>query len=113
MKAGYDAQLKSIVLLKNKGNVLPLAKTKTVYVPKRTVPAARDWFGNGTTERVEYPVNMDIEKKYFNVTDDPSKADLAILFVKGPNGGVGYSKEDRQSGGNGYVPISVKFDTHH
>ncbi len=26
MKAGYDAQLKSMVLLKNKNNVLPLAK---------------------------------------------------------------------------------------
>src|SRR3982750_4518929 len=32
MKAGYDAQLKSVVLLKNKGNVLPLSKTKTVYI---------------------------------------------------------------------------------
>ncbi|HNP21841.1 MAG TPA: glycoside hydrolase family 3 N-terminal domain-containing protein [Panacibacter sp.] len=109
MKAGYDAQLKSIVLLKNKGNVLPLAKSKTVYIPKRTVPAARDWFGNSTPERVEYPVNIDIVKKYFNVTDDPSKADLAIVFVKGPAGGVGYSIEDRKSGGNGYVPISLQY----
>lgn len=109
MKAGYDAQLKSIVLLKNKSNVLPLAKTKTVYIPKRTVPAARDWFGNVTPERVEYPVNMDIVKKYFNVTDDPSKADLAIVFVKGPNGGVGYSSDDRKNGGNGYVPISLQY----
>lgn len=112
MKAGYDAQLKSIVLLKNKSNVLPLAKTKTVYIPKRTVPAARDWFGNMTPEHVEYPVNMDIAKKYFNVTDDPSKADLAIVFVKGPNSGVGYSKEDRQGGGNGYVPISLQYDAY-
>jgi len=110
MKAGYDAQLKSVVLLKNKGNVLPLAKTKTVYIPKRTVPAARDWFGNATPERIEYPVNLDIVKKYFNVTDDPSKADLAIVFVKGPNSGVGYNKEDRQNGGNGYVPISLQYE---
>lgn len=109
MKAGYEAQLKSIVLLKNKGNVLPLAKTKTVYIPKRIVPAARDWFGNVTPERLEYPVNMDIVKKYVNVTDDPSKADVAIVFVKGPNGGVGYSKEDRENGGNGYVPISLQY----
>ena len=115
MKAGYDAQLKSIVMLKNKGNVLPLAKTsagsggKTVYIPKRVVPAARDFFGNVTPERVEYPVNLDVVKKYFNVTDDPSKADLAIVFVKGPNSGVGYSKDDRQNGGNGYVPISLQY----
>jgi beta-glucosidase len=110
MKAGYDAQLKSIVMLKNKGNVLPLAKTsagsggKTVYIPKRVVPATRDFFGNVTPERIEYPVNPDVAKKYFNVTDDPSKADLAIVFVKGPNSGAGYSKDDRQNGGNGYVP---------
>jgi beta-glucosidase len=109
MKAGYDAQLKSIVLLKNKGNVLPLAKNKTVYIPKRVVPAARDWFGNATPERIEYPVNIDIVKKYFNVTDDPAKADMAIVFVKGPASGVGYSKEDRQKGGNGYVPISLQY----
>jgi beta-glucosidase len=110
MKAGYDAQLKSIVLLKNKAKVLPLAKTKTVYIPKRTVPAAKDWFGNVTPERVENPVNLDIVKKYFNVTDDPSKADIAIVFVKGPNGGVGYSADDRKNGGNGYVPISLQYE---
>jgi beta-glucosidase len=109
MKAGYDAQLKSIVLLKNKSNALPLAKTKTVYIPKRTVPATRDWFGNMTPERIEYPVSIDIVKKYFNVTEDPSKADIAIVFVKGPNSGVGYSSDDRKKGGNGYVPISLQY----
>src|SRR6188472_704907 len=31
MKAGFDAQLKSIVMLKNKSNTLPLQKNKTVY----------------------------------------------------------------------------------
>ncbi|HEU5165216.1 MAG TPA: glycoside hydrolase family 3 N-terminal domain-containing protein [Chitinophagaceae bacterium] len=112
MKAGYDAQLKSIVMLKNKNNTLPLAKTKTVYIPKRTVPAARDFFGNMTQERIEYPVNIDIVKKYFNVTEDPSKADLAIVFVKGPNSGVGYSSDDRKNGGNGYVPISLQYDSY-
>jgi beta-glucosidase len=112
MKAGYEAQLKSIVLLKNKAAVLPLAKTKTVFIPKRTIPATKDWFGNETPERKEYPVNMDIVKKYFNVTDDPAKADVAIVFVKGPAGGVGYSKDDRQSGGNGYVPISLQYSAY-
>lgn len=109
MKAGYQAQLKSVVLLKNKGNVLPLAKTKTVYIPKRIVPAGRDWFGNVSPERVESPINIDIVKKYFNVTDDPSKADIAIVIVKGPAGGVGYSAEDRKNGGTGYVPISLQY----
>lgn len=109
MTAGYEAQLKSLVLLKNKSKVLPIQKTKTIYIPKRVIPAGRDWFGNVTPEKIEYPVNMDIVKKYFNVTDDPAKADIGIVFVKSPDGGVGYSKEDRDKGGNGYVPISLQY----
>lgn len=109
MKAGYDAQLKSVVLLKNKNNLLPLSKTKTVYIPKRFVPSVKDFFGNATQEKVEYPVNLGIVKKYFNVTDDATKADIAIVFVKGPAGGSGYSQDDRKKGGNGYVPISLQY----
>jgi beta-glucosidase len=109
MKAGYEAQLKSIVLLKNKGNVLPIPKGKTVYIPKRFTPASKDWFGALTPEKLEYPVNMELVKKYYNVTDDPSKADFAIVFVNSPDGGVGYSKEDRTNGGNGYIPISLQY----
>jgi len=109
MTAGYEAQLKSLILLKNKGRVLPLKKNTTVYIPKRTVPAGRDWFGNATPEKIEYPVSLDIAKKYFNVTDDPAKAEVAIVFVKSPEGGVGYTKADRENGGNGYVPISLQY----
>ncbi len=109
MTAGYEAQLKSLVLLKNKNKTLPLQKNKTAYIPKRIVPAGRDWFGNVTPERIENAVNMDIVKRYLNVTDDPSKADFAIVFVKTPDGGVGYSKDDRDKGGNGYVPISLQY----
>lgn len=109
MKAGYEAQLKSIVLLKNKDRVLPLQKGRTVYVPRRLSPVARDWFGNVTPEKLDYPVNMEIVKKYFTVTDDPTKADVALVFVKGPDGGVGYDKADRGKGGNGYVPISLQY----
>src|SRR5678815_4118409 len=109
MKAGYEAQVKSIVLLKNKGKVLPLQKQKTVYIPKRFTAAGKDWFGNKKKKKTDYPVNLDIVKKYFNVTDDPSKADVAIVFIESPKGGTGYSKEDRQKNGNGYVPISLQY----
>lgn len=109
MKAGYEAQLKSIVLLKNTGGVLPLKKGISVYIPKRFIPSVKDFFGNITPEKLEYPVNMELVKKYFNVTDDPSGADVAIVFVKSPDGGVGYSKEDKEKGGNGYVPISLQY----
>jgi beta-glucosidase len=112
MKAGYEAQLKSVVLLKNKGSVLPVAKTKTVYIPKRLTPAGRDWFGNTTPEKLDYPVNMELVKKYYNITDDPAKADVALVFVKGPDGGVGYNKDDKANGGSGYVPISLQYSSY-
>lgn len=112
MKAGYETQLKSLVLLKNKSNVLPVQGRKTVYIPKRTVPARRDWFGNVTPEKIEDPVSVDLLKKYFNLTDDPSKADYAFVFVDSPETGTGYSREDRQKGGNGYLPISLQYETY-
>lgn len=108
MKAGYDAQLKSIVLLKNKNKVLPIAKGKTVYIPKRITPAGLDFFGQPSPEKSDYPVNLEIVKKYYNVTDDPTKADFAIVFIKSPISG-GYSSADRAAGGNGYVPISLQL----
>jgi beta-glucosidase len=112
MASGYKAQLKSIILLKNKGKVLPLQKKKTVYIPKRVTPAGRDWFGIITPEKIDDPVNMDLVKKYFNITNDPAKADVAIVFVKSPDGGVGYSRDDRDKGSNGYVPITLQYSTY-
>ena len=108
MKAGYDAQLKSIVLIKNQNKTLPIAKGKTVYVPKRTTPPGVNFFGMPTPEKTEYPVNLELIKKYYNVTDDPAKADFAMVFIKSPVSN-GYSRADREAGGNGYVPISLQL----
>ena len=108
MKAGYDAQLKSIVLIKNQNKTLPIAKGKTVYIPKRTTPASVNFFGQATPEKTEYPINVDLVKKYYAVTEDPTKADFAIIFIKSPVSG-GYSRADREAGGNGYVPVSLQL----
>lgn len=108
MKAGYDAQLKSIVLIKNQNKTLPIAQGKTVYIPKRTTPPGVNFFGMPTPEKTEYPVNLDLIKKYYTVTDDPAKADFAIVFIKSPVSN-GYSRADREAGGNGYVPISLQL----
>ena len=108
MKAGYDAQLKSIVLIKNQNKTLPIAKGKTVYVPKRTTPAGLNFFGAPIPEKTEYPVNIELIKRYYTVTDDPTKADFAMVFIKSPISG-GYSRADREAGGNGYVPISLQL----
>ncbi len=108
MKAGYEAQLKSIVLLKNQNKTLPIQKGKTVYIPKRVTPASINSFGQAAPEKIEYPVNLDLIKKYYTVTEDPAKADFAIVFIKSPISG-GYSRADREAGGNGYVPISLQL----
>ncbi|QQL48620.1 glycoside hydrolase family 3 protein [Mucilaginibacter ginkgonis] len=109
MKAGYDAQLKSIVMLKNKANVLPLKTMKTVYVPKQYTPAGRNFLGMPIPEKTDYPVNINLVKKYFRVTDDPAKADYALVFINSPASQGGYSADDVKKGGNGYLPISLQY----
>lgn len=109
MTAGYEAQLRSIVMLKNRGGTLPLEKQATVYIPKRYTPARTTFFGRVTPESLDYPVNMDLVKKYFSVTDDPKNADAALVVVASPDGGTGYDRADAESGGNGYVPISLQY----
>ena len=110
MQAGYNAQLKSVVMLKNKSRVLPLKKGITVFIPKRFTASRKDFFGNITPEKWDDALSPDLVKRYFNVTDDPSKADAAIVFISSPDGGPGYNREDlSKPGGNGYVPISLQF----
>lgn len=113
MEAGYDAQLKSIVLLKNKASILPLKEKKTVFIPKIYTASKKDWWGIGSMPKFEYPVNLELVKKYYNVTDEPSKADFAIVFVTSPQSlEDGYDLNDRTNGSNGYVPISLQYGTY-
>ncbi len=116
MAAGYEAQLKSIVMLKNKGNILPLQKNlpegkagKTVYVPKQYRPPGKNFLGMPTPEELDYPVSIDIIKKYFKVTDNPDEADYALVFIESPNSGGGYNSEDAKAGATGYVPVNLQY----
>lgn len=114
MTAGFQAQLKSIVLLKNKNKALPVKKENTVYIPKRYVPASSNFFGAPIPARWEDPLKLEIAAKYFNLTEDPSKADMAIVVINNPENGrtAGYRTEDAESGGNGFFPISLQYDTY-
>ncbi|MBT2700941.1 glycoside hydrolase family 3 C-terminal domain-containing protein [Bacillus sp. ISL-40] len=109
MQEGYEAQLKSIVMLKNRNNILPLSKEGIVYIPKKYTPAGKDWFGKPTPEKFEYPINIDVARKYFKVTENPAEADFGLVFISTPKAGTGYSHEDVKEGGNGYVPISLQY----
>ncbi|MEB8328898.1 glycoside hydrolase family 3 C-terminal domain-containing protein [Flavobacteriaceae bacterium KMM 6897] len=109
MKAGYSAQLRSIIMLKNHENALPLKTKEKVYVPQRYIAASKNWFGMETPEKTVYPFNMEVVKKYFEVVENAEEADFALVGIKNPDGGVGYDREDVAKGGNGYVPISLQY----
>ena len=109
MSFGYQAQLKSIVMLKNKNNALPITEPGTVYIPKRFTPAGKNFLGFNIPEKTEYPVNLEIVKKYFKVTDNPDNADFALVVIASPNSGGGYDANDVKNGGNGYVPVSLQY----
>jgi beta-glucosidase len=64
LAAGYAAQLKSLVLLKNANNVLPVAANKKIYVDG---------------------INKDVAAQYGSVVDDPKNADIAIIRVASPS----------------------------
>ena len=102
MQEGYDAQLKSLVMLKNKNNVLPINERKKVYIPKRRIKESKDWFGNVIPAREIDPANKSIVEKYFDVVNNPNEADFSIVFIQSPKT-VGYTKED------GYLPISLQY----
>lgn len=111
MKEGYDAQVKSLVMLKNKHHVLPLKNQQLkVYVPKRYFPPVADFFGNKTKDYWDYPVSLELVSHYYQVVDSPSEADFALVFIQGPMSGTGYDAADVKKGGNGYVPISLQYN---
>ena len=115
MAAGYDAQLKSIVMLKNKGNSLPIAKNTKVYIPKKFVAGGQARTGLAATAVVnkwQDAVARNIIDKYasdFTFVDNAADADIALCFISEPSTGAGYSRADVQKGGNGYLPISLQY----
>lgn len=111
MQKGYEAQQKSIVMLKNHNQVLPLRDSKLkVYIPKRHYPSVVDFFGNATKDYWDYPVDLKLAGRYYTVVDNPSQADFALCVINGPMSGPGYDAKDVAKGGNGYVPISLQYN---
>jgi beta-glucosidase len=109
MKAGYDAQLKSVVMLKNSSESLPIPERSKVYLPQRYIPAASNWFGRSTPERWVDAFNPEIASKYFELVESAEEADFALVGIQSPNGGVGYDAADLEKGANGYVPITLQY----
>jgi len=96
VEKGYEAQVKSIVMLKNHNDLLPLADTAKVYVPQNT---------NG-----EYLLKG--VGNHFTVVDNPNEADVAIVSLNSPTSppdpvvpffGGGWNKDD------GYFPLTLQY----
>ena len=115
MQAGYEAQLKSVVMVKNHGNVLPEISGQTgrkkVFVPERYFPQTPGMFGlsMGAPARWDYPVEKALVEKYYDWAVEPEEADFALVVIQEPHPGSGYDVNDRNKGGNGYVPISLQY----
>ena len=108
MEAGYNAQIKSVVMLKNNG-VLPAAKQK-VYIPKRHNPAIPGTYGGISEDNWTYPIELELAGRYYDVVETPEEADFAIIRIQEPSNTNGYTLEDIAAGGNGYVPISLQYE---
>jgi beta-glucosidase len=80
LAAGYAAQLKSTVLLKNANNVLPIAANKKIYVEG---------------------INRDVAARYGSVVDDPKNAEIAIIRVASPSTTYPYGGAFAGGGGGG------------
>ena len=111
MQEGYEAQLKSVVMLKNHDNkTLPMDKRYKVYVPKRHFPAIPGLWGGISEEKTVEPIDLALVRKYYEVVEQPEQADFAICLIEEPSTGFGYSAADVKRGGNGYVPYSLQYD---
>jgi beta-glucosidase len=109
VSAGHEAQLKSVVMVKNKDQVLPIKPRSRVYIPNRYTAPEKHFIGFTIPERNESPIDLEIAAEHFEIVDDPSDADFAIVAIRGAKAGLGYSQEDAAAGGNGYVPISLQY----
>lgn len=111
MQEGYEAQLRSLVLLKNSGNsTLPQAERKKVWMPKRHFPAIPGLWGGMSEDHWDYPFSPELVSKYYDIVSSPAQADFALVGIWGPALSVGWDAADVKRGGNGYLPISLQYE---
>lgn len=108
VRAGLEAQVKSVVLLKNRASVLPFTEKIKVYVPQRSIGSYRSFFGFPTAPERFHPIGEALMKEYFKPVSSPEEADAAIVVVETPITDA-YSEADVAAGGNGYLPISLQY----
>ena len=108
VEKGYRSQLRSITMLKNKNHILPLQTGLKLYIPDRFVKSYLDFMSHPTEPMTIVPAGKKKLAACFTLVDTPEEADAAVCFVESPIS-VGYDPEDREKGGNGYVPITLQY----
>lgn len=106
MSKGYEAQLKSIVMLKNKNHSLPMQSPKKVYIPNRRLKESIDWFGNVIPAHELFPVDKQLVEKYYTLVENPEEVDFAMVFIESPECTPFNSEE-------GYLPITLQYRPYH
>ncbi|MDN6640293.1 MAG: glycoside hydrolase family 3 C-terminal domain-containing protein [Tetragenococcus sp.] len=104
MKKGYEAQQKSIVLLKNQA-ALPLQKGTKVYIPKNQLFEQQNWFGQIIPAEEVDPVQMVSVNKYFERVTTSEESETILCFITSP-ATPSYQTEER------YLPISLQYGTY-
>ena len=111
MAKGFNAQLRSVVMLKNRNAALPQSRRAKVWFPMIHKQPSKGFFGNANcSDTWEYPMDTALVARYFDLAATPEEADFAFVYANEPQGGHGYDVADRDAGGNGYVPISLQYE---
>ncbi len=129
--AGFETQLASVVMIKNKGGVISDngGKKKTVYIPLKYTAASASgsasiglWFGDEESMSVSFNVVTDTirdgaDPENYTEADivrrtDFKGVDFALVSFNAPNySGSGAADYDNSDGSidNGYYPTSLQF----
>ena len=100
--AGFEAQIRSLVLLKNE-NVLPIRERKKVYIPGRKIGARKGFFRNPIPPMELPGADRAAVEKFFDWAETPEEADFALVRIDSPLTDGGYTTEE------GYIPISLQY----
>ena len=101
-EAGFQAQIKSLVLLKNTG-VLPIRERKKVYIPGRTIAERRSFFRTAMPAAAFPGADRAAVEKFFDWAETPEEADFALVRIESPLTDGGYTARE------GYIPISLQY----
>ena len=99
MVAGYAAQLRSIIMLKNHQGTLPQQEHSRVYIPKRHFPSIPRIWGPPTEEKTDDPINPDLVKKYFDIAETPEEAVFGLCVIGEPSFSLATDARDESIGG--------------